>query len=156
LPNPRSKSFFVLVALVWVACTCARGDSDKPPGTQAALLAESKARLRHVSGDVRFKRAAGDDWIAAPDNTVLLANDKVRTLRGASAIIEFGNGSLVTLGPDALIGISETNPLPGRDRTDLTLLRGQVDAELEEPARQSLSVSTPTATVRAGREIVFQ
>jgi hypothetical protein len=112
--------------------------------------------LRHVSGDVRLKRAAGDDWTAAPDNTGLQANDKVRTLRGASAIIEFGNGSVVTLGPDALIGIAETNPMPGRDRTDLTLLRGQVDAELEEPARQSLSVSTPNATIRAGREIVFQ
>jgi hypothetical protein len=144
------------VALAAIACTCARSDSDKPAGARSAVRDSPKARLRRVSGDVRMKRAAGDEWAAAPDNAVLLANDKVRTLRGGSAIIEFANGSVVTLGADALIGIAETHPLPGQDRTDLTLLRGRLDAELDDPAKQSLSVNTPTATVRAGREIVFQ
>jgi hypothetical protein len=145
-----------LVALVWIACTCARGDSDKPGAARAAVDASPKARLRRVSGDVRLKRAAGDDWVTAPDDTALLANDKVRTLRGGSAVIQFSNGSIVHLGADALIGIAETHLPPGRDQSDLTLLHGNLDAELEDSAKQSLSVNTPTATVRAGREIVFQ
>ncbi len=141
---------------MWIACTCARGDSDKPRAAPATGDASPKARLRQVSGDVRLKRASGDDWVTAPADTGLLANDKVRTLRGGSAAIEFLNGSVVHLGADVLIGIAETHPPPGRDHSDLTLLRGDLDAELADPSKQSLSVNTPTATIRAGREIVFQ
>lgn len=141
---------------MWIGCTGARGDSDKPSAARATGDASSKARLRQVSGDVRLKRASDDEWVTAPADTRLLANDKVRTLRGGSAAIEFLNGSVVHLGSDALIGIAETHPPPGRDPSDLTLLRGDLDAELADPSRQSLSVNTPMATVRAGREIVFQ
>lgn len=109
-----------------------------------------------MSGEVRLKRALGDEWMRAVQPAELLANDKVRTLRGGSALIEFTNGSVVTLGEDALIGIAETVPRPGQDRSDLTLVRGRLDAELDAPARQSLSVNTPSVTARAGREIVFQ
>jgi hypothetical protein len=52
--------------------------------------------------------------------------------------------------------VAETRPRPGLERTDLTVLKGRVDAELETPNTQSLSVTTPAATIRAGREIVFQ
>ena len=141
---------------MWIACACAGGDSDKPGPARTAVDASPKARLRQASGDVRLKRASGDEWVTVHADTGLLANDKVRTLRGGSAAIEFVNGSVVHLGADALIGIAETHPPPGRDHSDLTLLRGDLDAELEDPSKQSLSVNTPTATVRAGREIVFQ
>jgi ferric-dicitrate binding protein FerR (iron transport regulator) len=102
------------------------------------------------------KRAAGDDWIAAQDAMALYADDKVRTASGASAVIEFDSGSTVALAEDALLGISQTHPRPGQERTDVTLLKGHLDATLENPAQKSLSVTTPAATVRAGREIVFQ
>ena len=143
------------MALAAFACTCSRSDSEKSEG-RLPTRDSPKARLRRVSGDVRMKRAAGDEWTPALDGAPLLANDKVRTLRGGSALIEFANGSLVTLGEDALIGIANTHPLPGQERSDLTLLQGRLDAELDDPAKQSISVNTPTATVRAGREIVFQ
>ncbi len=102
------------------------------------------------------KRASGDDWFAASEGLALFENDKVKTQPASSALLVFPNGSQVKLGEDALIGISETALHPGRDRTDLTVLRGTVDAELEDAAKQSLSVATPSATVRSGREIVFQ
>jgi hypothetical protein len=86
----------------------------------------------------------------------LYENDKVRTPTGARCAIEFSNGSSVELGEDALIGIAETRPRPGQERTDLTILKGKVNAELPDASKQSLTVSTPAATVRAGREIVFQ
>ena len=115
-----------------------------------------KARLGRLVGTVLVKRAAGDDWITAVDRMDLYENDKVRTASGASALVEFANGSFMTLGEDALVAIAETRPRPGVDRTDVTVLKGRVDAELDDASKKSLSVSTPSATVRAGREIVFQ
>jgi hypothetical protein len=117
---------------------------------------EPRATLKEVHGDVKLKRATGDEWLAAKESLPLFENDKVRTAAGASARVQFPNGSMVNLGEDALIGIAETRPRPGQERTDLTVLKGQVDAALETPATQSLSVSTPAATVQAGREIVFR
>ena len=38
----------------------------------------------------------------------------------------------------------------------LRVVRGNCDDTLDWPANQSLTVGTPAATVRAGREIVFQ
>src|SRR5689334_21951358 len=103
--------------------------SDKPavaPSPKVAPIA--RAALKRVVGQVLIKRAAGDDWAPAKDAMELYANDKVRTAVGASAVVEFTNGSSVSLGEDALIGISETHLRPGQDHTDLTLLKGHIDA----------------------------
>ena len=41
-------------------------------------------------------------------------------------------------------------------RSDVTVLRGSVDADLHDVQHQSISVTTPNVTVRAGRKIEFQ
>ena len=133
-----------------VACS---SDRDAEPSTPA--VASPKAHLHEVKGAVKVKRAAGDDWVNAVNDMPLFENDKVQTGPGASALVEFANGSELTLDQEALMGIAETHPRPGQDRTDATLLQGRAAAELSDP-NQSLSVATPSATVRAGREIVFQ
>lgn len=141
-------------ALLWAACTA----EDTAPPTAAAAsspVRSPRATLKQVSGTVMVKRAAGDDWLPARDGIELFENDKVRTAAGATALLDFG-GSEVEVGEDALVAIAETRPRPGKDRTDLTVLKGKIDAELDDASRDSLSVSTPAATVRAGREIVFQ
>lgn len=147
------------VALCLAALTGCMAEDTRDQGARPALVtrpAVSKARLRRPVGAVEVKRAAGDDWLSAVDGMELFENDKVRTVARASALVELANGSYVTLGEHALIGIAETRPRPGTDRTDLTVLHGRVDAELDDASEKSLSVSTPAATVRAGREIVFQ
>ncbi len=115
-----------------------------------------RAVLASLSGEVSVKRAAGDAWVTASERMDLFENDKVRTARGAGAEIRFVSGSVLAVGEDALLGIAETRPAPGQDPTDVTVLKGRIDAELADPTSQSLTVTTPSATVRAGREIVFQ
>ena len=131
-------------------------NSEDAEHAAAPSTAELKGHLTQVSGDVKIKRAAGDDWIGASEGAAVYENDQVRTAKGASTLVRFANGSALALGDDALIGIAESRARPGTERTDVTVLRGRVDAELKDPARQDLSVGTPAATVRAGREIVFQ
>jgi len=141
------------------ACTPAgyAPDAGLAPSAAAPVAAPlPRAHLRGLEGGVMLKRAAGDEWVSAHEGQPLYENDKVRTAAGARVLVAFVNGSELSLGESALVGIAETRPLPGRDRTDVTVVRGRVDAELQDPARQSLSVGTPAATVRAGREIVFQ
>ena len=117
---------------------------------------EARAVLAKVRGEVSVKRAAGDAWIPASEAMELFDDDKVRTAPGAAAQLRFTNGSVLTLGEDALVGIAESKPRPGDDPSDITVLKGRIDAELPDPQSQSIVVTTPSATVRAGREIVFQ
>jgi len=115
-----------------------------------------RATLEKVHGEVSVKRASGEAWIAGANEMPLFESDKVRTSRGASALIRFTTGSVLTMGEDALVGIAEARPTPSAQPADVTVLRGRIDANLPDPANQSLTVTTPSATVRAGREIVFQ
>jgi hypothetical protein len=149
------RVFVLALGVLSVGCP-ADEKPTAPVHAPAAPPPVRRAQLKGLQGDVKVKRAAGDEWLPAQEGMPLFENDKVRTVAGAGAQIVFANGSVVSLGEDALIGIAETRPKPGQERTDLTVLRGRVDAEMEDPARQSLSVTTPAATVRAGREIVFQ
>ena len=148
----------MLLALALPALPLGCTADEKPPAPHPlpARAPEPRAQLKEVRGDVKFKRATGDEWQTAHEGLSLFENDKVRTSSGANARVLFPNGSLVSMGEDALIGIAETRPRPGQERADLTVLKGQVDAALETPATQSLSVSTPAATIQAGREIVFR
>lgn len=148
----------MLLALALPALPLGCTAEEKPPAPPPPTVRppEPRAHLKEVRGDVKLKRATGDEWQAAREELPLFENDKVRTAAGASARVTFANGGTVNLGEDALIGIAETRPRPGQERTDLTVLKGQVDAALETPATQSLSVSTPAATIQAGREIVFR
>ncbi|MGQ0508047.1 MAG: FecR domain-containing protein [Myxococcaceae bacterium] len=150
-----------LSILFAATCFAACAEETRPPGATAMVpVFEQKkierASLRDIKGDVKVKRAAGDEWIAATERLALMDNDKVRTAKGASASVRFNNGSTLALGEDALVSIAEGRPKPGEDVSDVTVLKGRVDAELDETARQSLSVSTPAAVIRAGRELVFQ
>lgn len=157
-PLVTHRRSYMLLALALTAmpfgCTADEKPSAPTPAPPKAPV--PRARLQEVRGDVKLKREVGDEWLTAREGLPLFENDKVRTAVGASARILFANGGRVNLGEDALIGIAETRLRPGQQRTDLTVLKGQVDAALETPATQSLSVSTPSATVQAGREIVFQ
>jgi hypothetical protein len=155
----NGRRIFMLLALALpvlpIGCT-ADEKAPAPPPPAAARVPEPRAHLKEVRGDVKLKRATGDEWQAAREGLPLFENDKVRTAAGASARVTFANGSTVNLGEDALIGIAETRPRPGMERTDLTVLKGRVDAALDAPTTQSLSVTTPSTTVQAGREIVFR
>ena len=149
----------MLLALALSASTLGCTAEEKPPAssTSARPAAAPRAHLRSLKGDVQIKRATADEWSAALEGQPLFENDKVRTESSAGADLVFASdGGTVHLGADSLIGIAETRPRPGQQRTDLTVLRGRIDAELEQPATQSLSVTTPAATIQAGREIVFQ
>jgi hypothetical protein len=143
------------------ALAATAGCQDTPTAAPAAATPHPvpprpRAHLHGLQGAVTVKRAAGDEWMPAAEGMPLFASDKVATARGARVQLVFAAGGSVTLGENALVGLSEAGARAGQAPTDVTVLQGRVDAELEHPRQQSLSVETPEATVRAGREVVFQ
>ncbi|QSQ28289.1 FecR domain-containing protein [Pyxidicoccus parkwayensis] len=149
----------MLLALALSASSlgCSAEETPPAPALSTRPAPAPRAHLKGVKGAVQIKRATEDDWSVAREGLALFENDKVRTELGAGADLVFASdGGTVHLGGDSLIGIAETRPRPGQQRTDLTVLRGRIDAELEQPSKQSLTVTTPAATIQAGREIVFQ
>ncbi|HVE87081.1 MAG TPA: FecR domain-containing protein [Myxococcales bacterium] len=140
------------VVLVALGCT----EGAPPSSLEDPGAAQATAKLTHVSGKVLVKRSNGDDWIDAVEAMDLRENDKVRTQAGGSATIEYAGGGTAQLGEDGLFAIAETRTRPGSERTDLTVIRGHVEAELKDARHQTITVTTPSATVRAGRDLVFQ
>lgn len=152
-----------LKVALWAICALSAACTEKPsapPADEAprAVHVEPAARavVGKLLGEVSVKRAAGDDWIPAVEAMKLYDNDKLRTARGAQAEVRFSTGSRLTVSEDTLVGIAESQPMPGSDPSDITVLKGRIDAQLTDAEKQSLVVSTPAATVRAGREIVFK
>ncbi len=124
-----------------VCAPACRRDAQAPPAP--APKQSVRATLAQVKGSVSVKRATGDEWQTAANGTTLYDDDKLRTERGGSAELHFPSGTVVVVSEDTLLGIAETR---AAEHGDVRL----------GPANQSLTVGTPAATVRAGREIVFQ
>lgn len=132
-----------------MACT-----ADSPKAVEAldasvaTPAAVPRAKLKQLAGKVNVKRAAGDDWMVAQEGMDLFENDKVRTASGAQAVVETGSGA-IAMGEDALIAIPESRG------GDVTVLQGRIDARVDA-TQQTLTIKTPAAEIRAGREISFQ
>jgi hypothetical protein len=134
-----------------------RPESAPPPPAEQPPPPAARAHLQGLSGEVTVKRAAGDEWLPAAEGMALFPNDKVATAARARAQLQFaGSGGTLTLQENALVSLTEARTRPGRPPPDVTVLQGRVDAELAHPDKQTLSVDTPSVTVRAGREVVFQ
>ncbi|HLT29393.1 MAG TPA: FecR domain-containing protein [Myxococcaceae bacterium] len=146
----------LLIAGLSVLGACQDAPAPVPPVTADEPAVPPRGHLSDFTGKVTIKRADADAWIPATRGMALSADDKVATAAQASATITFAGGGTVTLGENALVGLSEPRALHQDRPTDVTVHRGHVEAVLTQPDRQSLSVDTPAAQISAGREVVFQ
>ena len=107
--NYRRPPLMLVLALSTLGGGCPAEDKPPPPlqHAPAAPVPVRRAQLKGLHGDVKVKRAAGDDWLPAQEDMPLFENDKVRTVAGAGAQVVFTQGSMVSLGEDALISIAE-------------------------------------------------
>ncbi|MGH9420240.1 MAG: hypothetical protein ACRD3J_09710, partial [Thermoanaerobaculia bacterium] len=60
------------------------------------------AQFLTVEGDVQYQKSTTSDWNTAETRTPLFNGDWVKTGSGASAELFFSNGSVYTVGPNAL------------------------------------------------------
>ena len=102
-----------------------------------------------------MKRADSDEWLPVAMGATLSREDKIRTSKGAAAVILFDEGTELAIDEGSMVAISDL-PAEAPRKGGITLLRGKVDAEVDRNRSSDFSVKTPAAVARATKEIVFQ
>ena len=115
---------------------------------------ENDAQFLSVEGDVQFQKASTNDWHRAEVRTGLLNGDWVKTADSASAELIFSNGSLYTVGPNALLEIyAQFNPATSKKSNSVQMQIGSVEVATTD---DTSTVRTPGSQVVVDSESTTQ
>src|ERR1700756_1160116 len=115
---------------------------------------ENDAQFLTVEGDVQYQKSATSDWSAAETRTPLFNGDWVKTGSGPSAELIFSNGSLYTIGSNALLEIySQFNPSTSRKNNSVQMQIGSVEVATTDNAS---SVRPPGSQITVDSESTTQ
>lgn len=116
--------------------------------------AENDAQFLTVEGDVQFQKGSTNDWHRAEVRTGLFNGDWVKTAENASAELIFSNGSLYTVGPNALLEIyAQFNPATSKKSNSVAMQIGSVEVATTD---DSSTVKTPGSQVVVDSESTTQ
>ena len=106
---------------------------------------ENDAQFITVEGDVEYQKSASSEWKDAESRTPLFNGDWVKTGTRASAELMFSNGTLYTVGPNALLEIYAAVAPGSTNKTNaVTMKVGSVEVETTE---ESSTIRTPGTQV---------
>jgi hypothetical protein len=106
---------------------------------------ETDAHFITIEGDVQYQKSSSSEWKRADLRSPLVNGDWVKTGGSASAELMFQNGSMYTVGPNALLEIySSINPATSRKTNAVQMQVGSVEvATTLDPS----TVKTPGSQV---------
>jgi len=112
--------------------------------------AESDAQFLNVEGDVQFQKSSTADWKRADPRVPLFNGDWVKTGESASAELMFSNGSLYTVGPNALLEIyAQFNAATSKTSNSVQMQIGSIEVATTDDAS---TVRTPSSQVTVDSE----
>ncbi len=115
---------------------------------------ENDAQFLTVEGDVKYQKGSAGDWKIADPRTPLFNGDWVKTGDSASAELIFSNGSVYTIGSNALLEIyAAVNPATSRKTNAVQMQIGSVEVATTDDAS---SVRTPSTQVVVDSESTTQ
>jgi hypothetical protein len=116
---------------------------------------ESDAQFLTIEGDVKYQKGASSEWRDADPRLALVNGDWVKTGDRASAELIFSNGSLYTVGPNALLEIfSVVNPQTSRKTNAVQMRIGSV--EVSTPVDDTSTIRTPGTQIVVESESTTQ
>jgi hypothetical protein len=116
--------------------------------------AENDAQFLTIEGDVQYQKKATGDWHRADPRTPLFHGDWVKTGDHASAELIFSNGSLYTVGPNALLEIyAQFNPATAKKSNAVQMQIGSVEVATTDDAS---TVKTPGSQVVVDSDSTLQ
>jgi hypothetical protein len=106
---------------------------------------DTDAHFITVEGDVQFQKSSSSEWKRADLRSPLVNGDWLKTGGSGSAVLMFQNGSMYTVGPNALLEIySSVNPATSRTTNAVQMQVGSVEvATTLDPS----TVKTPGSQV---------
>ena len=121
---------------------------------------ESDAQFLTVEGQVEFQKGGSGDWKKADRNSPLFNGDWVKTGSGASAELFFSNGSIYTVGSNALLEVyAAINPTTNRKDNAVQMRVGRLEVNTTDdvgtvrtPGTQVVVNSESTAQVDVGAQ----
>ncbi len=115
---------------------------------------ENDAQFLTVEGDVKYQKGGAGDWKNAEPRTALFNGDWVKTANSASAELIFSNGSLYTIGSNALLEIfAQVNPTTARKTNAVQMQVGSVEVATTD---DQSTVRTPGSQVIVESESTTQ
>jgi hypothetical protein len=122
--------------------------------------ADNDAQFLNVEGDVQYQKSATSDWKRADQRSPLFNGDWVKTGENASAELIFSNGSLYTVGPNALLEIyAQFNPATSKKSNSVQMQIGSVEVQTTDdvstvrtPGTQVIVDSDSTTQVGVDRQ----
>ena len=115
---------------------------------------ENDAQFLTVEGDVQYQKSSSSDWKRADARTPLFNGDWVKTGDNASAELIFSNGSLYTIGANALLEIyAAINPATAKKTNAVQMQVGSVEVATTDDVS---SVRTPGSNVTVETESTTQ
>lgn len=115
---------------------------------------ENDARFLTLEGDVEYQKGSTGDWLRADLRAPLVNGDWVKTHDNASAELMFQNGSLYTIGPNALLEIYSTiNAQTARKTNAVQMKFGSVEVAT---VNDQSTVRTPGSQVVVDSESTTQ
>lgn len=115
---------------------------------------DNDAQFLTVEGDVQFQKASTSDWKKADVRVPLFNGDWVKTGDSASAELMFQNGSIYTIGSNALLEIyAQMNPATSKKTNAVQMQVGSVEVANTEDAS---TVRTPGTQVVVDSESTAQ
>jgi hypothetical protein len=115
---------------------------------------DNDAQFLTVEGDVQFQKSSMSDWKRADVRMPLFNGDWVKTGESASAELIFSNGSLYTVGPNALLEIySSINPSTSKKTNSVQMQVGSVEVATTDDAS---TVKTPSSQIVVDSESTTQ
>jgi hypothetical protein len=111
---------------------------------------ESDAQFTTVEGEVQYQKSTNSsEWRRAEVRTPLTNGDWVKTGANASAELLFSNGSLYTIGPNALLEVyTSVNPQTSKKQNTVQMRVGSVEINTSD---DSSTVRTPGTQVVINR-----
>jgi hypothetical protein len=142
---------FLIVLAVGGGYWFYRHNAAVPPTPESPAPNVVTAQLITIEGNVKVKAVGTLEWVSADKSMVLQRGDVVRTATGSTAEIRFFDGVVVHLRPESLVTI-ETGEDPATNRRNSALHISSGKADFQTAVRAGSSITTPTATTRAGAD----
>ncbi len=129
-----------------------------PSGARAEEAAVGQARLSFLHGEVLLQNRELSEWTPATLNMPLGPADRLWIGAGATAEIQFPDGSLAHLGEQTNLDIADVSSTPQSSHAQVVLVQGTAIVTTRGSAggRSTFQVDTATVSTRAYTPAVFR